>query len=220
MFLDLRPDLKRKKRQQDVKHSSIFEKQTSSKTKLALHLAGLAKRKRNSISTNKVEKIPTNVKINKIANFETDGTAIVKSIHNEISGTELSESYSRLRDANGSQSNEMTNNRVKSQSKVKGQPSDACQSNVPGQVDIVRQLLPVNHKTGQGLASEAKSSESGSNFKDETNVKGQIIHKEQITEQEHVKGADINMLNLDCNRSVDMTKPLVAEYGSSSDETD
>lgn len=40
---DLRPDIKRRKRKQEIKQSTIFKKQEDSKEKLARHLAGLAK---------------------------------------------------------------------------------------------------------------------------------------------------------------------------------
>jgi len=63
---DLRPDVKRKKRMQAIKRSTIFEKQVDSKEQLAMHLAGLAAR-RSSTNVkrmpNSFEKTLTNVVI-------------------------------------------------------------------------------------------------------------------------------------------------------------
>ena len=79
----MRPDIKRKIARQEIKHSAIFEKKINSKEKLALHLAGLARRKRNpstNITANFLQPAKANVIIERKTGSDNEKAFIRNSV--------------------------------------------------------------------------------------------------------------------------------------------
>ena len=76
-LLDLRPDIERRKRKQEIKQSTIFKKKEDSKEKLARHLAGLAKansRVSSSMTSVFGDRSSPNVLIGKKGNLQRKDT--------------------------------------------------------------------------------------------------------------------------------------------------
>lgn len=186
----MRPDLRRKRRQQDIKHSSIFEKQTDSKAKLAVHLVGMAKKRHSTIGnigSNSFEKIETNAIVGKKKEKQVDDKIEIEGQANSEGQTEIEGQA-----------------HVKIQKYVRTQANVIAEANETARGDNSEQSM-TNHHEDTFKASTEKSclEEVG----DSTNAIFEIRR-------------NAKSLNSSSERLLDASKPLVAEYGSSSDETD
>ena len=203
--------MKRKKIRQDIKHSSIFEKQADSKEKLAMHLAGLAKRKGNvaaSFKTSTFEsrtaKVLIGKKIGDEKNRESNGMPKVC--------LESEKFDDRIAESGEEDGEKTTKSKLQEHVKITGQLG---QSEVLDHSKVIDQIEVIGQASDKGQNASRK----------------QLAVTGQMAEREYLEGNDNSLDEISISQSkkqlisdTDITSScwnsLVAEYGSSSEEAE
>ena len=203
---DLRPDVKRKKRMQAIKRSTIFEKQVDSKEQLAMHLAGLATR-RNSTNVkrmpNSFEKTFTNVVIGRKGDAMKERTPATH-VNDSNKNKDSVEAHVRL-DATES---------FGEQSK-KGEPGH---SNITKSFDLANDTIAENSNI-----IEDQEEVKGPTISDgQCLALGQFVMKDGNSQEAEGSNNEITSASeipfqLSYNKAK-LNSSLVAEYGTSSDD--
>ena len=217
---DLRPDVKRKKARQEIKRSAIFQKQADSKEKLAMHLAGLANRKKNivtDIKSNYFKSTTTNVVIGRKNSTERERLSSGDSddvLDSRVIKGKSSDYTSRDYKQKSIESQEETR-----QAKTVGI------INVAKVLDSTNELLVTNEPGNVGAPMEVKS--PGSVQDQSVDKRGKDDTNEVFLEEANRSNSDVFSSCKAPEKSnykriviTNSNNSLVAEYGSSSDESE